>query len=174
MKILSTILAISAVTAAPRAFADDASPPKEVSGMSCLVGGWKAKGSFTMGGQKADVTGTWKCGWLPSKWGVSCDADLAGIPGTAHYLERDLMGFEPNSRTYHWYAVTNAGETHDHVAAFTESNDLEFVYQGTQDGKPMKEVIDIRMAADSKSFHLKSEVFVGGASVGVLEVDGRK
>jgi hypothetical protein len=170
-KILSTVLALA--TLAPVAFADDA-PPKEVTGMSCLVGTWKVKGSMAMGAQKATLTGAWTCAWLPSKWGVQCDLDMSGMPGMGHYLERDLMGYEPNSKTYHWYAVTNAGETHDHVAAFSIGNDLEFVYTGTQDGKPFKEVIDMHMAADSKSFHLKSESFVGGASVAVLEGDARK
>src|SRR5215471_17034625 len=134
--ILSAALALA--TLAPAAFADDAAPPKEVSGMSCLVGTWKVKGTMSMGGQKATLTGSWACSWLASKWGVQCEFDAAGMPGMGRYLEHDLMGYEPNSKTYHWYAITNAGETHDHVAQLPTGNDLHFVYEGTQDGKPFK------------------------------------
>ncbi len=171
-KIQNVLVALTLASTATSVRADG--PPKEVKDMSCLIGNWKVKGAVTMGTDKAPVAGTFKCAWLPSQWGVQCDGDITGIPGMPHYLERDLMGFEPNSRKYHWYAITNAGETHDHVADVPSGNDIRFVYTGTQDGKPMKEVIDWSFAADGKSLHLKSETFVDGASVAVFEVDGKK
>jgi len=170
--LISTVLVASIVAAAGTARADGT--PKEVQDMSCLIGTWKLKGTVAMGADKANIQGTWKCGWLPSKWGVQCDFEVSGIPGMPLYQERDLMGYEPGSKTYHWYAVTNAGETHDHVASVPTGNDIHFVYAGTMDGKPFKEVIDFHFAADSKSLHAKSETFVDGKSVSVLEGDGRK
>jgi hypothetical protein len=174
-RIATTALVLSSVlTAAAGGIARADAPPKEVQDMSCLIGTWKVKGTMAMGPQKASIAGSWKCGWLPSKWGVQCDFEISGVPGMPAYQERDLMGFEPNTHKYHWYAVTNAGETHDHVGDVPTGNDARFVYEGTQGGKPMREVIDFHFAADGKSLHVKSETFVGGASVAVLEGDGHK
>jgi hypothetical protein len=174
-RIGSSLVVLSLVSAIGAARADaPPAPPKEVQDMSCLIGAWKVKGTVAMGGQKSAIQGSWKCGWLPSKWGVQCDFEITGMPGGGTYVERDLMGFDPGTRTYHWYAVTNAGETHDHVAALPTGNDAHFVYTGTMEGKPMKEVVDFHFAADSRSLHVKSETFVDGASIAVLEADGKK
>ena len=51
---------------------------------------------------------------------------------------------------------------------------LQFVYTGTQDGKPLKEVIDFEIGKDEKSLTLRSETFVAGASAMVLEGKGHK
>jgi hypothetical protein len=148
--------------------------PKEVDGMNCLAGSWKATGTVSMGKDSAKVNATWDCKRTSAKWGVLCSLNLKGIPGLASYAETDLFGFEPNSRKYHWFSVTNAGETHDHVADFTTGNKLEFVYTGTQEGKPFKEVIDMTIGDDDKSFTLRSETFVDGASTSVLDIKARK
>src|SRR5882724_8368324 len=123
--------------------------------MECLVGTWKGGGTIAMGKDKAKIDATW-------------------TPGVAAYEETDLMGYEPNTNTYHWYSVTNAGETHDHVAKVPEGNDLQFVFSGTQEGKPLREVIDLSFAGDSKSVTGRAETFVGGASVSVMDVNLRK
>jgi hypothetical protein len=169
---LQLTIALSLVTTAAAARAE--APPKEVKDMSCLIGSWKVKGTMTMGKDRAPIAATWTCGWLPSQWGVQCDLDITGIPGVPHYLERDLMGFDPGGHKLHWYAVTNAGETHDHVGDVPTGPDARFVYTGVQDGKPIKEVIDFHVGADRKALHVKAETFVDGASAAVLEVDGRK
>jgi hypothetical protein len=68
--------------------------------------------------------------------GRSISSDhLTGIPGLAAYDETDLMGYEPNSNTYHWYSITNAGETHDHVATPPNGSAIRFVFNGTQENK---------------------------------------
>jgi len=152
----------------------DAKLPPEVDGMNCLVGKWTATGTVTMGKDSAKVKATWDCKRISDKWGVLCSLNLKGIPGLPTYAETDLFGFEPNSRKYHWFSVTNAGETHDHVADFSTGNSLKFVYTGTQEGKPFKEVVDMTIGKDDKSFTLKSETFVDGASTSVFEVQAKK
>jgi hypothetical protein len=148
--------------------------PKPVENMECLVGTWKGGGTVAMGKDKSKVDLTWTCSRVSQKWGVLCTFHVTGIPGMASYDETDLMGYEPNTNTYHWYSVTNAGETHDHVAPATESNKLEFVFTGTQEGKPLKEVIDLEFAKDSKSFTGRAETFVAGASASVMELKAKK
>jgi hypothetical protein len=148
--------------------------PKPVEGMECLVGTWKGSGTVSMGKDKVKVDATWTCNRVSAKWGVMCTFHVTGIPGVTAYEETDLMGYEPNTNTYHWYAVTNAGETHDHVAQASDSNKQQFIYTGTQEGKPLKEVIELEMSKDSKQATGRAETFVGGASASVLEIKLRK
>ena len=99
---------------------------------------------------------------------------VTGIPGVAAYEETDLMGYEPNTNTFHWYAVTNAGETHDHVAQASDGNKQQFIFTGTQEGKPFKEVIDLEIGKDEKSATGRAETFVDGASTSVMKLELRK
>lgn len=147
--------------------------PKPVQGMECLVGTWKGGGTVAMGKDKAKIDATWTCKRVSAQWGVSCIFRVTGIPGVAAYEETDLMGYDATTNSYHWYAVTNAGETHDHVATPNEGA-LKFVFEGTQDGKPFKEVIDMNMAKDSKSLTGRAESFVAGASASIMEIKLRK
>jgi hypothetical protein len=170
MTICSKLLAI-ALAATPAAA--DKLPP-QVAGMDCLIGSWKGGGTIAMGKDKAKIDATWTCKRTPGDFGVVCNFHVTGIPGVAAYEETDLMGYEPNTNTYHWFSVTNAGETHDHVAKATDGNKLEFTFTGTQDGKPLKEVIALELAKDTKSLSGRAETFVGGTSASVLELKLRK
>jgi len=148
--------------------------PKQVADMDCIVGAWKGAGSLTMGAAKSSIVATWTCKRTSAQYGVLCTFHVTGIPGVAAYEETDLMGYEPNSNTYHWYSVTNAGETHDHVAKAAPSSSIEFVYSGTQEGKPFKEVISLNFGSDSKSLSGRAETFVAGASTSVMELALKK
>jgi hypothetical protein len=172
MKIL-TFAAVLGLLAVPAVAAADA-VPKQVLDLECLVGNWKGTGTFAMGKDKAKIEITWNCARTSAQFGVLCTGRFTGIPGMAAYEETDLFGYEPNTDTYHWYAVTNAGETHDHVAKPPTSNKIQFVFTGTQEGKPMKEVIDMEFGKDKKSLSVHSETFVGGTSTAVLDAKATK
>src|SRR5579872_1894847 len=130
--------------------------PKPIKDMDCLVGKWNGTATMKMGPDTANVKITWDCRRSPGDFGVACKAEMTGIPGLAVYHEADLFGYDPGGNKYHWFSVTNGGETHDHVASVPDGNTLQFVYNGVQDGKPFKEVIDMIFADDSKSFALTS------------------
>ena len=87
-----------------------------------------------------------------------------------------MFGYEPHSNTYHWFAITNAGETHDHVAKVVGIDEpkLQFVYTGTQEGKPFKEVIDLTFEPGNKVMQLRAETFVAGASTSVFDLKAKK
>lgn len=167
LKVIGFVLvAAPAMAAAPL--------PKQVADMDCVVGNWKGAGSLTMGKDKASIAATWDCKRTSSQYGVLCTFHVTGIPGVAVYDETDLMGYEPNSNTYHWYSVTNAGETHDHVAKPSASNTIEFVYNGTQEGKPLKEVINLNFSNDSKVMAGTAETFLAGVSTSVMALSLKK
>lgn len=172
MKTLMNLVPLLALATPAVATADTL--PKQVTDMECLVGTWKATGTVSMGGDTAKVRATWACKRASAKYGVLCQLQLTGIPGVPVYAETDLFGYEPGSSTYHWFSVTNGGETHDHVAKLPDANKLQFVYAGTQDGKPFKEVIDLELGKDEKTLAIRSETFLAGASSSVLAVTARK
>ena len=172
MKTLMTLSTLLALTSLARA--EDL--PKPIADLERFVGTWKATGTMTMGKDSAKVTATWACKRISAKAGVGCTFELKGIPGLPVYAENDMFGYEPNSNTYHWFSVTNAGETHDHVGkvAGIDEPKLQFVYTGTQEGKPFKEVIDITFEAGNKAFGLHAETFVAGASTSVFDMKAKK
>ena len=165
-------LALLALFAPAVALADEL--PKPIQEMECLVGTWKGSGTVTMGKEKSKVDLTWDCKRTSAKHGVLCKLALTGIPGLALYEETDLMGWEPNTNLYHWYSVTNAGEVHDHVAKIPTDNKIQFVFTGTQEGKPFKEVIDFEFGKDAKALTLRAETFLAGASTSVFEIKAKK
>jgi len=154
--------------------------PKEVQNMDCLLGSWTGTGTLTMGKDKVKVTATYNCKRTGGGFGLLCQLDMTGIPGVARYQETDLFGYEPNSKTYHWFSVTNGAETHDHSSPYSESNKIRFVYNGTQEGKPLKEVIDWEFSGGTKPtdkptrINVRGETFSAGTSTSVLQVAMKK
>ncbi|HEY6876698.1 MAG TPA: hypothetical protein VI299_01715 [Polyangiales bacterium] len=143
--------------------------PKPVAALEALVGEWKGQGTMATPEGTATVQASWSCRRVSARFGVSCNLRVTGIPNLASYDETDLMGYEPNTDTYHWYSVTNVGETHDHVASHQPS---EFVFEGTQAGQPLKEVIQLSLAG--RTVRGRAETFVAGASVSVLTLELHK
>jgi hypothetical protein len=172
MKNILTALGLLSVTVSTLAAADPL--PKQVVDMDCMVGAWKGSGTLAMGKDKSSIVANWNCKRTSAQYGVLCTFQVTGIPGVPSYEETDLMGYEPNSNTYHWYSVTNAGETHDHVAKPSASNTIEFVYNGTQEGKAFKEVIKLTFSSDSKNITGNCETFVAGTSTSVMALSLKK
>lgn len=166
------LLALFALALPTAAHAD--ALPKPIADMECLVGTWKGTGTLTMGKDKAKLDVTWTCKRTSAQHGVLCNAVITGIPGLDRYEETDLFGYDPNTATYHWFSVTNGGETHDHVAKPPKGSRVQFAFTGTQEGKPLRELVDLEFAKDSKSLALRSETIVGGTSLAVLEARMRK
>jgi hypothetical protein len=173
MKKLTKLTAVLALIAPTSASASDALP-KPVADMECLVGQWKGGGTMAMGKDAAKINATWSCKRTSQQFGVLCSFHVTGIPGVAAYDETDLMGYEPNSNTYHWYSVTNAGETHDHVATPPGGNAIHFEFNGTQEGKPLKEVIDLDFGKDSKHLTGRAETFLAGTSISLMQLELKK
>jgi hypothetical protein len=169
---MKTQMMMAAFALAPLAVSADPLP-KQIERLESLVGSWKGPGSMVMGKDKAKLAITAECKRTSAKFGVLCAFHATGMPGMT-YEETDLFGYEPNSDTYHWYAVTNAGETHDHVAKPPSGDRFEFQYTGTQEGKPMIEAISFEFSKDGKTLTMKSETTVGGASIATMDAKVRK
>ena len=86
------------------------------------------------------------------------------MPGMDSYEATDMFGFDAGAGKYHWFAVTNAGETHDHVADVPTGNVIDWVYTGVQEGKPLKETIKMTFSDDATTLDFAAETFLDGTS----------
>lgn len=156
------------------ALATAEAPRNPLATLEPLVGDWKGPGSIAMGKDKAKVDIAITCKHTSASAGILCAMHATGVPGIAAYEETDLFGYEPNSDSYHWFAITNAGETHDHAMKNPgAASKFQWTYSGTQDGKPMKEVVDFDLSVD-KTLRFRAETFVAGASISIFEGRVRK
>jgi len=142
--------------------------PKPVTNLERFVGTWTGSGTMAMGKDKQKVDFATTCKRTSAQYGVLCTTKIAGIE------ETDLFGYEPNSNTYHWYAVTASGETHDHVAKAADGDKLSYVYTGTQEGKPFKEAIDLEWTKDGKGMSFHIDEIVAGQVVATIDAKTHK
>ncbi len=149
-------------------------PPKEIQQIERLVGKWSATGTIKEGAAPFQVKFSWDCHRISGDYGVTCNAEILGIPDMPVYRETDLFGYDPGGKKIHWFSVTNAGETHDHQAAPASGNKMSFVYNGIQKSKPFKEVVDITFGDNATSMHLVAETFLEGRSTSFVELKGKK
>jgi len=169
-KMMLTLFSLAPLLASGlRARAAGPALPKPVTDMECLVGKWAGQGTLKLGAETANVKLSWDCHRVSGSYGVECAAVMKGIPGVDAYQETDLFGYEPGTNTWHWFSVTNAGETHDHRAPATPGKTIAFVHNGVQDGKPLREVVALTFGDDEKSLELSSETFVEGKSAALLK-----
>jgi hypothetical protein len=166
MKTLLTVLVTSALV--PTAFADgkpDPALPKEIQGMHRMVGDWKSEGATAfIAGKKRKAALAMSCSPTAGGMGILCNSTVE-VEGLGRMAETDLFGYDAGQNKYHWFAVTQMGETHDHVALPPGPNDkgLTFVYSGYQEGKPMQEVISLTFLDPAATrIDFKNSGVVGG------------
>lgn len=81
--------------------------------------------------------------------------------------ESDLFGVDPISRQGHWYAVTNQGESHDHLVEWIDAGTMKARYAWAQDGAKMEENIAIRFDG-ARSMNFRSVVTANGNEAAVF------
>ena len=109
-----------------------------------LIGDWTGEGRLSETGQKpVALSLTLSCVKTASGWAVRCEMVANGDKMTM--TESDLMGVDLVTGKGHWYAITNQGETHDHLAEWTDARTLKARHSWTQDGKRIRERITVRL-----------------------------
>jgi len=121
--------------------------PAQAKELHCLVGKWKGEGKLTVGSEVASVKGKYVCKKISGGFGVACTAELTGVPGLDKYRQHDMWGYDAGADAYHWFAITNAGETHDHVGRLT-SDSFVGKYEGVRGGKAFVETVEFRFTDD--------------------------
>lgn len=156
------LLASSAFLISINSQADTATPAPPAASFYPFLGIWHGKGELAETGKdpiKLDLS--LACKKVSSGWGISCDMNAKN--GSMLMTESDLMGVDPVTGQAHWYAVTNQGETHDHLAQWSDAHTMKAHYAWTQGGSKMQEKI---------VFNFKGKKSASWSSV--VSADGKK
>jgi len=158
------VFAVAGVTAVSAAMASTATNLPAASRYYPFVGHWKGHGQLSEPGQKpTPLTLSMSCSKASSGWAVRCE--MLAKNGKMKITESDLMGVDPVTGTGHWYAVTNEGETHDHVTEWPDPKTMKAHHTWTQDGKKMEEDISFQFTG-KKSVEFRSAVTQDGQPAG--------
>ena len=152
------IVTASAILCAVPAFANPAQKP-DVAPFYAFTGKWRGTGELVEAGQEpAKLAMKLICAKSADSAAVSCE--MSARNKQMNMAESDLFGVDPVTGTAHWYAVTNQGETHDHIVQWSDANNLNAHYAWQQDGKQMEENIAVAFRGRTMSF--KSTVTADG------------
>jgi hypothetical protein len=142
---LSACLPLAGAAEAP------AAPP--AAGFYVLTGDWKGEGSVTENGQQAHFELQLQCHKASAGWAVLCTMSGRDRAGNQVLAETDLFGVDPATGKGHWYAVTNSGETHDHLVYWSDPKTLRAHLAWQLEDKRMEESIVLDLAvADTLEF----------------------
>ena len=148
--------------------------PKEVVPLQRLVGEWTTQtGTATVGGKPAKLDIKVSCAATPNKLGVLCQSRIT-IEGMSAIENTDLFGYDPGSKTYHWYCVAGFGEAHDHVGKLTASG-FSWGHRGPgKDGKPSKEAIAMSFDASGTKLEFRNDITTGGGPLTLVASMAKK
>lgn len=165
MKVLIRFFALSIVSLAvtipmskPRAATSEDQPAASI--FYPLIGSWSGTGQMAEAGQKpVDLSIALFCVKASAGHAVSCK--MAANNKDMLLSESDLFGVDPVTGKGHWYAVTNQGETHDHVVTWIDAKTMKATYSWSQDGKKMHEDITMSLPTE-KTMEFTGVVTAGG------------
>src|ERR1044071_8127415 len=86
----------------------------------------------TPDGQSMTMQVSLDCKAAAGGYGVACHGKFTA-PNMPAYEEDDLFGYNPGDGLYHWFSITNQGETHDHKGGLSD-NTFTGEYSGPQAG----------------------------------------
>lgn len=121
---------------------------------SVLSGDWQGEGRVSENDEVSHFDLRLQCSQASAGWAELCMMSGRDRDGVIVLAETDLFGVDPVTGQGHWYAVSNSGETHDHLADWTDAHTLHAHLGWQQDGKQMEERIVLSLAgAKTLEFH---------------------
>jgi hypothetical protein len=140
-----------------------AAPEPAASRYYPLVGMWQGEGKLQEGSQPTvSLNVHLNCKKASSGWAVICE--MRALSSKTVITETDLMGVDPITGVGHWYAITNQGETHDHIAEWPDARTMKAHYAWTQDGKKTDENITYNITG-AKTMEFRSIITQNGKEV---------
>ena len=149
-RIAALVLAGAALTVSVSdALAQTAAPASAPTQFYPFLGYWKGHGQYGAPGKDpAQLALSLSCRRAVAGWAVRCD--FVGRGDTMTFVEADLMGVDPVTGIGHWYAVNNQGDTHDHIAEWTDAKTMIAHYEWEQNGKQMRENVIVRFPREKQ------------------------
>lgn len=133
------------------------SPATDIKPYYALVGNWQGSAQLVAGDQApVKLIAQYSCQKTSEGMAVQCNFTAKGAENMV-MSESDLFGVNPMTKQGHWYAVSNMGEVHDHLANWTDNNTMVADYEWKEDGKNMHEHI-IFTFKSAKSMDFKTHI----------------
>jgi len=161
------VIAMTGLSGLPAiAGAAEATAPPAASRFYPLVGAWKGMGQMSESGQPPEeLSLLLTCRKVSAGWAVACELDAKN--DKMHITESDLFGVDPATGQGHWYAVTNLGETHDHLATWTDAHNMKGALAWTEGSKRMAENIAFKLSGE-RNMEFRSVTTVDGKEAGAF------
>lgn len=147
------------------AAADASGVPADTTRFYAFVGKWQGTGQVQEAGQPpVKLKLALACSKAAGGYAVSCTMQAKGKDMQSY--EADLMGVDPATGKAHWYAISNMGETHDHLVEWQGDKSYQAHYAWTQDSKQMEENISVTFSGRKLEF--RSVTSADGQEAGVF------
>ena len=140
--------------------------------LQVFVGDWKVEGTLTFEGKPLKVKGTWKISSAAAGWGV-LNVGRMELEGMGKYEEVDILGFNPGEKLVHLFSLTNTAAVHDHKGRWSDDTTLNFVYEGSQEGKKYREEITVKFHSP-KEWSINELDSLDGQIISTMEITLRK
>ena len=161
-KLVQALLVSGMLLTGSATAAEQSGVPTDAQRFKAMIGKWKGEGTISGGEQPMKIALSYRCDAAAAGWGIACV--LNGKGEGMEMIESDLMGVDPVTGNGHWFAVTNMGETHDHVLTWTDDKNFKAHYAWEQDGARMEE--NISVSINGRSMEFRSVVSANGQDVG--------
>lgn len=122
------------------------SPPPEIQKLYELEGKWTGVYEITMEGKSFKSNSSYTWSKISDGWGMLID-EVSEMTGMPNYLGHNIIGYDLGEKKYHLYTISNYAQVHDHVGNWTDDKTMYLEYNGTVEGKPYKEKINMTIVS---------------------------
>lgn len=128
-----------------------------------FVGNWVAKNaSVEMDGNKSSVE--YHADFKAAAGGTGLTMhEWFSAEGLGNYIGENIVGYDPNTATIHWYSTDNTGTCHDHYGFWSNPNHLFVQYNGVVDKKMYVEQLDMEFVSPTR-MHVKVTGMTNGTT----------
>ena len=146
--------------------------PDNVKKLYLFLGSWKGKATMAANGQSQNFDYLMDFKTDADGWGLLYH-EKGLIPNAAPYLGFGMLGFDEGDNTVHIFTVSNYGDVHDHKGMWTDDKNFALVYNGTQEGKALKEELNVEYV-DASTFKFTDVVKLDGQTLQTLNAEMHK
>lgn len=163
--VVGTALAMTVVSAGVHA-QDGAKISPEMHKLGRIVGHWRGTAELAEAGKPVvKLQMRINCKRVSDNSGIMCQGKASNKQ--MQMAETDLFGYNTVDGHYHWFAVTNGGNVHDHVGDFTNDQTFHAYLDWRQDKMAMKENIVLKLV-DKHHMMFESTTTANGKIVDVF------
>jgi len=146
--------------------------PENVKKFYFFLGKWKGKATMTTNGQTQSFDYLMDFKTDADGWGILYH-EKGLISNAAPYIGFGMLGYDESDNTVHIFTLSNYGDVHDHKGSWLDDKNFALVYNGTSEGKALKEDLSIEYV-DANTFKFTDVVTLDGQTFQTLNGEMHK